>query len=116
MYNKGLHILCEMETDVELKLISVLQWKDFIENVLREFSLQQVGEVIHEFENKSYTAVHCLSESHIAVHTWPEFKIVTFDVFLCSYRNDNAEKVEQVATKIRKYFEGRIIQWNKISR
>ena len=38
---------------------------------------------VHQFEPQGATAVAILSESHVAVHTWPERDYVAIDVFTC---------------------------------
>jgi len=39
----------------------------------------------HEFgEDCGITGVAILAESHISVHTWPEFSYAAFDIFVCS--------------------------------
>ncbi|MBI4138121.1 MAG: adenosylmethionine decarboxylase [Candidatus Wildermuthbacteria bacterium] len=37
----------------------------------------------HSFSPQGFTGVVLLSESHIAVHTWPEIGYVAVDVFTC---------------------------------
>lgn len=37
----------------------------------------------HQFEPSGYTAAALLTESHITLHTWPEFKSVQIDIFTC---------------------------------
>lgn len=37
----------------------------------------------HKFHPHGITAVLILSESHIAIHTWPEFSYVAVDAFTC---------------------------------
>ena len=31
-----------------------------------------------------------LAESHLAVHTWPELKAVTLDLYVCNFSQDNS--------------------------
>lgn len=39
---------------------------------------------LHEFStNGGISGVAVLAESHISVHTWPEFNFAAFDVFMC---------------------------------
>jgi len=40
-------------------------------------------EVSHQFQPHGITALGLLAESHIAIHTWPEFGYVGADVFTC---------------------------------
>ena len=39
---------------------------------------------LHQFaENNGVTGVAILAESHITLHTWPEFNYAAFDIFMC---------------------------------
>ena len=39
---------------------------------------------LHSFqENGGVTGVAMLAESHISVHTWPEYSYAAFDIFMC---------------------------------
>jgi len=39
---------------------------------------------LHHFaENNGVTGVAMLAESHISLHTWPEFNYAAFDIFMC---------------------------------
>jgi len=41
-----------------------------------------------------HTCVLLLAESHLAVHTWPELRAVTLDVFVCNVASDNTAKAQ----------------------
>jgi S-adenosylmethionine decarboxylase len=43
-----------------------------------------LGELFHHFSPHGVTLVGLLSESHVALHTWPEHGFAAFDFFLCS--------------------------------
>ncbi len=39
---------------------------------------------VHEFSsNGGVSGVAVLAESHISIHTWPEFDFAAFDIFMC---------------------------------
>ncbi len=115
-YSAGLHIVCEIRAKRNTINSNTGDWNNFMNQILTEHQLVEVGKVFHEFTGGGFTAVHCLTESHIAIHTWPEFQLVTFDVFLCNYERDNTELTEKIAAAIRTFFDGTIIQENKIRR
>lgn len=115
-YKPGLHIVCELQAYKNTRYTEPDDWKLFMQQLISEHGVHQVGEVFHVFEGGGYTAVHCLTESHIAVHTWPEYGLVTFDVFLCNYQRDNSELTEKIATAIKTFFGGKVLQENKITR
>lgn len=116
MYKAGLHVLCEIHSTQTEKTSNCANWQSFIEEKIQKYDLVQVNKALHQFEGGGYTAVHCLTESHIAIHTWPEFEIVTFDVFLCNYLKENDELVEKIASEIITFFAGKIIQQHSIKR
>jgi S-adenosylmethionine decarboxylase len=56
-------------------------------------ALQPVGELFHTFPAPGgVTGVVLLAESHLAVHTWPEMRAVTLDVYVCNFGADNTRK------------------------
>jgi S-adenosylmethionine decarboxylase proenzyme len=55
------------------------------------------------------TGVLLLAESHLAVHTWPEFGTVTLDVFVCNFVHDNSHKAERlVDALVPRFAAGRV--------
>jgi S-adenosylmethionine decarboxylase len=83
---------------------------------VEELGLHRLGEVFHEFPNRAFTAVICLTESHISVHTWPEFQRVTFDVFLSNFEHVNDDKAASLAHWIQMFFDGEIAQRKEVYR
>ncbi|MFA5242264.1 MAG: adenosylmethionine decarboxylase [Sulfuricella sp.] len=83
-------------------------------NALRSFCLEQVGncdltavgECFHQFgASGGVTGVVILAESHISVHTWPEKRFVTLDVFVCNMQCDNRAKAHQLFDALVAAFE-----------
>ena len=50
-----------------------------------------------DFENQpgGVTGAVLLAESHLAVHSWPERRSVTLDVYVCNFSTDNSDKAER---------------------
>lgn len=67
----------------------------FVKKALREAVDEGLatllGKVSHTFHPQGVTALGLLAESHIAIHTWPEYGYVGADVFTCGNRA-SAEK------------------------
>lgn len=114
--NKGLHILLTLETESEALLLDSTGFLKYTQEILEAKEVEIVGVTEHVFENNSFTSAVCLKESHLCIHTWPEFKQLTFDVFLCNYLQDNTEKVEKIADEIIEYFKAKVIQKHNIYR
>jgi S-adenosylmethionine decarboxylase len=48
---------------------------------------QVLGETSAVFPNGAVTAVLLLSQSHLSVHTWPEYRMANFDLLTCGRLN-----------------------------
>ena len=61
--------------------------------------LQVVGELVHSFPPSAHgpggvTTTLLLAESHLCVHTWPEQRAVTLDVYVCNFGGDHSAKAQ----------------------
>lgn len=115
-YSPGLHKLLTLEVGTTQKLINSTQFVVFSEELIQKYQLEKVGISIHDFENNSFTIAICLKESHICVHTWPEYMQLTLDVYLCNYLTDNSKKVREIAQEYIAYFEATPIKDFEINR
>lgn len=115
-YSPGLHKLVTLQVLQVEKLEDSSEFIFFSESILEKFSLEKVGISIHNFENKSFTIAICLKESHICIHTWPEYMQLTLDVYLCNYLQDNSDKVKAITKDYIEYFNAKIITNHEIFR
>ncbi len=69
--------------------------RQLCQRVCGKAGLTPVGEVFHQFGSTAApagaTGVVVLAESHLAVHTWPEARAVTLDLYVCNYSQDNSQ-------------------------
>lgn len=56
---------------------------EFAKKLISDFSLTEVKSVSHHFDGHGLTYVGILSESHLAIHTWPEYRYMAIDLFTC---------------------------------
>ena len=58
------------------------------ERVIRDLGLNVLGEIAwHQFDHPSgISGLALLSESHLACHTYPEFRAATFNLYCCRDR------------------------------
>ncbi|MDP1798859.1 MAG: adenosylmethionine decarboxylase [Planctomycetaceae bacterium] len=56
---------------------------------------------VHTFSPHGVTGVAVLSESHLSVHTWPEYGYMAADIFTCG----DTTKPSAAADVLRRYFE-----------
>src|SRR5690606_5957833 len=79
----GRHILCEAYgCDPE-----VLSGRKVVEQIMVDAALMAGAEVrevaFHKFSPQGVSGVVVISESHLAIHTWPELGYAAIDVFTC---------------------------------
>jgi len=87
----GRHIIAELY-GVSKDLISKEEKvRQIMEEVVKEAELTKVGSVYKQFNPHGVTGIILIAESHISVHTWPEYELVNLDVFTCG----DAEKAEK---------------------
>ena len=64
---------------------------------VRAVGLQPVGELFHTFPGtpqgpRGISATVLLAESHVCLHTWPQERAVTCDVYVCNFGGDHSAK------------------------
>jgi S-adenosylmethionine decarboxylase proenzyme len=63
---------------------------------VNETGLTIVGDSFFQFEPQGVTGTVLLAESHLAIHTWPEFGFATVDVYVCNLATDNSDKAKRL--------------------
>ena len=92
--------------------------------VLRKFCLDEVvasgltivGESFYQFEPQGATGAVVLAESHLAIHTWPEHRYVSLDIFVCNYTMDNTNKAISIYEALKTAFQPKQDVFNTIAR
>jgi len=114
-YKPGLHIVSTFSSN-EAALKNMQACEALFNAIINENGLNKVGDIYHEFPMGGYTAVVCLTESHISIHTWPEHGLATFDVFLSNFNNDNTEIARNLYNSTLDFFEATVINNREIMR
>ncbi len=67
-----------------------------------------VGEVFHQFSPYGISGVVVIAESHLAIHTWPEYGYAAVDLFTCGTEIDPYKGFEFLKTALQSgHFEVR---------
>lgn len=115
-YNPGLHKLLTLDVQRNHLLTDCNAFKTFSLSIINKYDLEIVGISEHSFDEGGFTVAICLKESHICIHTWPEFNQLTLDIYLCNYLKDNTEKVEKLGNDFKKYFEAKVLNETNVLR
>ena len=83
LFSLGNHLIIEMHDCLSERLDDI-HW---VEGVLVEAAKQAQATIIdiffHKFSPIGVSGVVVIAESHIAVHTWPEYHYAAVDIFSC---------------------------------
>jgi len=60
-----------------------------------------LGVSSHKFEPQGVTIMILLAESHISLHSWPEYNYVAIDVFTCGKEMDPRGAVEYIENALK---------------
>lgn len=78
----------------------VLNDRKLIERILVDAALEAGAEIrevaFHKFSPQGVSGVVVISESHLAIHTWPELGYAAVDVFTCGERVDPWNACEHI--------------------
>ena len=70
--------------------------RDICIKAVESAGLTIVGDRFFQFEPQGVTGTVLLAESHLAIHTWPEYGFVTVDVYVCNLATDNSDKAKHL--------------------
>jgi len=97
----GKHIIAELY-GVDRNLISREEIvKEIMEKIVKEAEISVVGTLWKQFNPHGVTGVVLVSESHISIHTWPEYELVNLDIFTCG----DPEQATRAFQSFIKYFK-----------
>lgn len=103
-YNPGTHLIATLHTADAKPLRRHAAFQQYLNGLIADHGLQKLGEVYHDFSPAGYTGVVCLSESHLSVHTWPEWGRINMDIYLSNHLRDNDGTVERLYKALQAYF------------
>ncbi|MFT6862617.1 MAG: S-adenosylmethionine decarboxylase proenzyme [Akkermansiaceae bacterium] len=86
--------LCALLEDAELLKSTMIACAE-------EAGATVVDSLIHSYNPAGLSGVVVISESHLAVHTWPEIGYASFDIYTCGKR----ELAETIAQKLEAAFK-----------
>ena len=88
---------------------------------VEDAGLQAVGQLFHTFPATpegpgGVTATVLLAESHLCVHTWPELRGTTLDVYVCNFGADHSAQARALMDALLALFEPQRVERHEIAR
>ena len=94
----------------------ILQNYELVQNIIVEAaalaSVRVIGQLEHKFEPEGYSVILALEESHLSIHTWPEYNYVSIDLFSCNLDTD----FERVKMFLIAQFRAEVVDFTLLNR
>jgi S-adenosylmethionine decarboxylase len=82
----GLHLIIELWNAVNLDSEEVIE--NAFNEAIKACDVNLLSMKFHKFSNYGgISGVAIIEESHITIHTWPEYKYAAIDIFLCANKD-----------------------------
>ncbi len=79
----GTHLLLDLK-DCDKEVLNDLNFlKDTLLAAATEAGATVLGESFHHFNPQGVSGVVIIAESHLFIHTWPEYNYAAIDIFTC---------------------------------
>ena len=95
MDTRSQHLLFDAVLEKDLTSDDVNHIKAVIEN-----NLTVVNRIEHKFTPQGETIVFILSESHFTLHTYPENKFISMDIYVCNLEIDLKKIINEISKEI----------------
>jgi S-adenosylmethionine decarboxylase len=108
----GTHTLIELHRCDAGLLNDEVRLRSVMLEAVRRSKAHIIKDVFHSFSPHGVTGVVVIAESHVAIHTWPEYSYAAVDVFSCSEKMS----VETVVEYLRDHLRCQEIKMTKFKR
>ena len=79
----GTHILLELKRCNRDLLNDLPYLRRALLQAADEVGATVIGQTFHQFSPQGVTGVIAIAESHLCIHTWPEYAYAAVDIFTC---------------------------------
>ena len=108
---RGTHIIADLYGISSERITKHAEISSTVENGIVKAGAHLIKTIVFAFDNGGFSLVSLLEESHVSIHTYPEFSSMFVDVFTCG-KIDAMKIIEQ----IRLYFNPERIDLKTINR
>jgi len=97
----GKHLLLELK-DCDAELLNNMEYlREALSSVASSIGATVIKDSFYQFSPQGISGVVIIAESHISVHTWPEFRYAAVDVFTCGEVIQPVRAVKPMAEKLK---------------
>ncbi len=96
----GRHLLVELQ-DCDKEVLNDLSFlRDAMMTAAVDCGATVLGESFHHFSPQGVSGVVIIAESHLSIHTWPEYGYAAVDVFTCGTSVEPKKAAEVLIEKL----------------
>lgn len=89
----GKHLLLELK-DCDKELLNDAEFlKNLLCDTTTKIGATIVNHTYHKFSPQGVSCVVLIAESHICIHTWPEYNYASVDIFTCGCTIDPKDAI-----------------------
>ncbi len=97
----GRHILVEAYDCDREALDNIRELQEAMETAAEKAGATVVESAFRKFQPHGISGVLVISESHLTIHTWPEFGYAAIDLFTCGCNADQWKAFEHLSTYLK---------------
>lgn len=106
----GIHVVADFWNGKSIENPKAL--KDVLIKAAKAANATPLEISIHKFSPQGITGVVLLAESHIAIHSWPEYDYMAVDIFTCGDKSAPQKALDY----LRQEFQPKKVDSKKINR
>ena len=95
----GIHLIAEVSGCPPGLLNDEEKLKSLLVDGIDKCGLSHLDIASHKFEPIGVTVIAIINESHVAIHTYPEARHASIDIFHCSTESESAVKLLNFLSK-----------------
>ena len=97
----GKHLLLEL-IDCDAALLNDMEYlRKVVFDTARQIGATVIKDSFYQFTPQGVSGVLIIAESHISIHTWPEYSFAAVDVFTCGDVIDPKNAVKPFVEKLK---------------
>jgi S-adenosylmethionine decarboxylase len=100
VYALGRHVLLELKQCDREVLEDIGEIREILLGAAERAKAKVVGESFHQFSPQGVSGVVIIAESHLSIHTWPEWSYAAVDIFTCGDSANIDEAVESMTRSL----------------
>lgn len=100
MSQLGSHVIMDLHGCDADRLDDADYIKEVLEKAADAARATIIRTILHRYQPQGVTGVCLVQESHLSIHTWPEFGFVAVDIFMCGQEGDPQKALEYIKSAL----------------